>query len=164
MSLYKNFHNSFFILLFFLVPTINSIYFNIPRFEPQASDIILEGDAAASIGTIELINKYNYNCRAGRSTYANQVPLSDSATGEVTHFSTHFTFSIQKTTPSYGAGLSFFMAPVGYPIPPNSPGGFLGLFNSFPNPEWDPEFQHVGINNNSIKSAVFVPWNATLHS
>ncbi|RZC87269.1 hypothetical protein C5167_029818 [Papaver somniferum] len=164
------------------VPSMNSISFNITRFEPQASDIILEGDAAASIGTIQLINKYDYICRVGRATYAKQIPLWDAATGELTHFTTHFTFSIEKIPPSHGAGLAFFIAPVGYPIPPNSPGGFLGLFNttttddtslnhiihvefdSSSNPEWDPGFEHVGINNNSIESAVFVPWNATLHS
>ncbi|GAB4847192.1 L-type lectin-domain containing receptor kinase IX.1 [Ancistrocladus abbreviatus] len=73
------------------------------------------------------------------------------------------------------------MAPVGFQIPPNSNGGLLGLFNtttsdslenhiiavefdSFPNPEWDPPFEHVGINNNSIASAVYTPWNASLHS
>ncbi|RZC64275.1 hypothetical protein C5167_007966 [Papaver somniferum] len=161
---------------------MNSISFNIPRFEPQTRNIILEGDAATSIGTIELINKYTYMCRAGRATYAEQVPLWDSSTRELAHFTTHFTFSIQKSTPFYGAGLAFFIAPVGYPIPSNSPGGFLGLFNttttddtslnriihvefdSSPNPEWDPEFTHVGINKNSIKSAAVTYWNASMHS
>ena len=72
------------------------------------------------------------------------------------------------------------MAPVGLEIPPNSVGGFLGLFNttnsdssqnqivhvefdSFVNQEWDPTVQHVGINNNSISSAVYTTWNASLH-
>ncbi|KAJ7943780.1 putative Kinase [Quillaja saponaria] len=82
---------------------------------------------------------------------------------------------------SYGHGLVFFLAPVGFQIPPNSAGGFLGLFNtttsdssrnqivlvefdSYPNPEWDPPVEHVGINNNWISSAVYAPWNASLHS
>ncbi|XP_026390984.1 L-type lectin-domain containing receptor kinase IX.1-like [Papaver somniferum] len=183
MSLYTNFQNSFMVLFFFLLPIfMNSISFNMTRFEPQATNIILEGDAATVIGTIELINKDRYNCRVGRATCFEQVPLWDSATGKLTHFATHFTFSVENTTSEYGAGFAFFIAPVGYPIPPNSAGGFLGLFNttttdktslnqiitvefdSFANPEWDPDFTHVGINNNSIKSAVFVPWNATLHS
>ncbi|KAF2283863.1 hypothetical protein GH714_016615 [Hevea brasiliensis] len=30
--------------------------------------------------------------------------------------------------------------------------------------EWDPPVEHVGINNNSIASAVFTPWNASFHS
>ncbi|KAF3439165.1 hypothetical protein FNV43_RR17440 [Rhamnella rubrinervis] len=66
-------------------------------------------------------------------------------------------------------------------IPPNSAGGFLGLFNtttsyspqnqivlvefdSFYNSDWDPPGEHVGINNNSISSAVSTPWNASFHS
>ncbi|RZC87275.1 hypothetical protein C5167_029825 [Papaver somniferum] len=180
MSIYKNLCNSFFIILFFVVPMMNSISFNIPRFEPQTRNIILEGDAATSIGTIELINRYM--CRAGRATYAEQVPLWDSSPGGLAHFTTHFTFSIQKSTPFYGAGLAFFIAPVGHPIPSNSPGGFLGLFNttttddtslnriihvefdSSPNPEWDPDFTHVGINKYSIKSAAVTYWNASMHS
>ncbi|CAI0430902.1 unnamed protein product [Linum tenue] len=31
-------------------------------------------------------------------------------------------------------------------------------FDSFVNAVWDPPFRHVGINNNSISSAVFAPW------
>lgn len=37
-------------------------------------------------------------------------------------------------------------------------------FDSFSNPEWDPPYEHVGINKNSIASAVTTPWNASLHS
>ncbi|RZC64281.1 hypothetical protein C5167_007973 [Papaver somniferum] len=182
MSFYKNFCNSFFILLFFLIPTMNSISFNMPRFEYQASDIILEGDAVASMGTVEMINKKIYGSRVGRASYAKPVPLWDSATRELTHFTTHFMFSIQKPTPFYGDGLAFFIAPVGCPIPPNSAGGFLGLFNttttdktslnqiihvefdSFLNEEWDPDSTHVGMNNNSIESSVSSFWNASLYS
>ncbi|RZC87272.1 hypothetical protein C5167_029822 [Papaver somniferum] len=184
MSLYVYFCNSFLIFLCFLIPTINSISFNIPRFEPQTRNIILEGDALTSTGTnaIQLINEDEFICRVGRATYAEQIPLWDSTTGEVAHFTTHFTFSIYKSTPTEGAGLAFFIAPVGYPIPPNSAGGYLGLFNttttrdtsrnhiihvefdSFPNKEWEPDYEHVGINKNSIQSAVVAFWNATLHS
>ncbi|XP_026390994.1 L-type lectin-domain containing receptor kinase IX.1-like [Papaver somniferum] len=181
--LFKNFLTHFFLLVFFRLPAVNSIFFNISSFGPQTSDIILEGDATTKIGTVELINEYTYTCRVGRATYAKRVPLWDSTTGVLTDFTTHFTFSIDtlNKTP-YSAGLAFFVAPVGYPIPPNSAGGFLGLFNttttgdtshnqiihvefdSYPDPEWDPDFRHVGINNNSIKSTVVVPWNASLHS
>ncbi|CAL1377525.1 unnamed protein product [Linum trigynum] len=63
--------------------------------------------------------------------------------------------------------------------PANSADRFLGLYNlttsnsarnqilhvefdTFPNPEWDPPFQHVGINNNSVANSTL--WNATLHA
>lgn len=64
-------------------------------------------------------------------------------------------------------------------MPLNSAGHYLGLFNStttnsspivvvefdtFPNVEiGDPEYPHVGININSIKSAKDHPWNASLY-
>uniref|UniRef100_A0A2N9H0N3 Protein kinase domain-containing protein n=1 Tax=Fagus sylvatica TaxID=28930 RepID=A0A2N9H0N3_FAGSY len=81
----------------------------------------------------------------------------------------------------YTDGLAFFLAPVGFDIPPNSAGGNLGLFNhtttdsppyqivfvefdSFTNPEWDPNVTHVGIKNNSIGSANYTAWNASFHS
>ncbi|GMY12055.1 L-type lectin-domain containing receptor kinase IX.1-like [Fagus crenata] len=84
-------------------------------------------------------------------------------------------------SPTYGHGLAFFLAPVGFEIPPNSAGGFLGLFNtttsdssqnqivlvefdSYVNVEWDPSVEHVEINNNSIYSVVYTTWNASLHS
>ncbi|KAK4426532.1 L-type lectin-domain containing receptor kinase IX.1 [Sesamum alatum] len=84
-----------------------------------------------------------------------------------------------STTESHG--LSFFLAPIGFQIPLNSAGGYLALFNSsttdlsqtqivsvefdsFVNPEWDPPYEHVGINRNSISSSVTFPWNVALHS
>ncbi|OVA15243.1 Protein kinase domain [Macleaya cordata] len=172
-----------FFLFFLFLPTVNSLSFNIPRFDADAKNILLEGDAVASIGSIEMINKVNYLCRVGRATYAERVPLWDLATGKLSDFTNHFSFSIDTRNSSfYGHGLAFFIAPVGFQIPPNSAGGFLGLFNttttdttslnqiivvefdSFSNPEWDPPGEHVGINNNSIASAVSAPWNASLHS
>lgn len=82
--------------------------------------------------------------------------------------------------PFYGHGLAFFLASVDFQIPTNSIGGFLGLFNStnrlpghqvfavefdsYVNEDWDPPYQHAGINSNSISSAVASPWNASLQS
>ncbi|KAB1219360.1 L-type lectin-domain containing receptor kinase IX.1 [Morella rubra] len=84
---------------------------------------------------------------------------------------------------SRGDGLAFFLAPAGFEIPQNSGGEFLVLFNtttstvnsiqnqivlvkfdSVPNPQWDPPFPHVGINENSLFSSVDAPWNVSLHS
>ncbi|GKU98686.1 hypothetical protein SLEP1_g11658 [Rubroshorea leprosula] len=79
--------------------------------------------------------------------------------------------------------LFFFLAHVEFQIPPNSAGGFLGLFNTttsyfplnkivtvefdtFNNPEWDPQDvqSHVGINNNTIASVVYTSWDASFHN
>ncbi|KAG6646939.1 L-type lectin-domain containing receptor kinase IX.1-like [Carya illinoinensis] len=176
--------NNFFKLTFFafcVFPSANSVSFKISRFESNLSNIQYHGDAVTSVGAVEM-NKVNYLCRVGWATYAEKVPLWDSKTGNLSDFTTRFSFIIDtQGSDSYGHGLAFFLAPVGFEIPPNSAGGFLGLFNttssdsilnqivlvefdSFVNSEWDPPFQHVGINNNSISSAVYTPWNASLHS
>ncbi|XP_062143337.1 L-type lectin-domain containing receptor kinase IX.1-like [Alnus glutinosa] len=174
------------LLLFFfliLLPTAYSVSFQITRFEPTATDILYLGDAVPSVGAIEMINKYRYVCRVGWAIYAKRVPLWDSDTRKLTNFTTHYSFTINtQGAPHYASGLAFFLAPAGFEIPPNSCAGFLGLFNtttsadssrnqivlvefdSFPNPEWDPQVEHVGINTNSIASAIYTPWNASSHS
>ncbi|KDP41161.1 hypothetical protein JCGZ_03655 [Jatropha curcas] len=175
------------LLLVIVIPLSNSVYLKKSRFDPDVADIIYHGDAAPSSGVIELINRYTYTCRVGWATLAKRVPLWDSNSGQVSDFTTHFTFIIDTQGQSqsrYGHGLAFFLSAAGFEIPPNSAGGFLGLFNtstiddtsknqivivefdSFPNPEWDPQpvMGHVGINNKSLSSVVYTGWNASFHS
>ncbi|KAJ4836294.1 hypothetical protein Tsubulata_008026, partial [Turnera subulata] len=115
-------------------------------------------------------------------TYRERIPIWDSTTRRLTDFTSHYSFYIDiQGRVTYAAGFAFFLASAGFHIPTNSAGGFLGLFNlttntspadkivhiefdTFPNPEWDPPLQHVGINNNSLTSANYTPWNATLHA
>ncbi|GLT45978.1 hypothetical protein SLA2020_197710 [Shorea laevis] len=107
----------------------------------------------------------------------------DSNSGKLSDFTCHFSFSINALSPNMtNDGIEFFLAPVGFQIPPNFASGYLGLFNTttrdsssnkiisvefdtYQNPEWDPmEVQtHVGININSIRSVVYTPWNASFH-
>ena len=177
------FYGLFKLLLFFLLfllPYANSVSFQISRFESNASNIQYHGDAVPSFGVIEM-NKVNPLCRVGWATYVERVPLWDSNTGNLSDFTTHFSFIIDTHGSStYGDGLAFFLAPAGFEIPPNSAGSTLGLFNttsdsphnqivlvefdSVPNLVWDPPVEHVGININSISSATYNPWNASLHS
>lgn len=170
----------FFLFFIFLLPFADSVHFQISRFNSDQADMLYQGDALPSVGAVELINKVDYLCRVGWATYAQSVPLWDSS-GKVADFTTNFSFSINtQGAPQYGHGLAFFLAPEGFQIPPNSDGGFLGLFNtttsdssqnqivhvefdSFPNPEWDPPFEHIGININSIASATSTPWNVSSH-
>ncbi|XVE83028.1 hypothetical protein DITRI_Ditri16bG0053800 [Diplodiscus trichospermus] len=103
--------------------------------------------------------------------------------GEVFDFSTQFSFQINIQNASKWLWLCFFLAPVGFQIPPNFAGGFLRLFNSttsdshsnqivsivfdsFENPKWDlhGNSDHVRINNNFIASTVYNHWNASFHS
>ncbi|KAK9166208.1 hypothetical protein Scep_001399 [Stephania cephalantha] len=113
----------------------------------------------------------DYLTRVGQATYANKVRIWDSSSGKLTDFTTHFSFFIDtKGSRSYSDGLVFFIAPVGFQIPLNSAGEFLGLFNSttsgansinhiicvefdtYWNPKWDPQGvdNHVGINGDAI--------------
>ncbi|KAL5556705.1 hypothetical protein UlMin_038941 [Ulmus minor] len=174
---------TFFPLLFFflfLFPYTDSVNFQITRFDPTSGDIFYQGDAIPSDGAVELIKKDTYVSSVGCATYVDKIPLSDRDTGKVADFTTHFTFTITTQDKNYGHGIAFFLAPVGFQMVPNSAGGFLGLYNtttsdstrnqlvhvefdSFSNPDWDPSFEHVGININSIASAVFTPWNASFH-
>ncbi|PWA46326.1 concanavalin A-like lectin protein kinase family protein [Artemisia annua] len=163
------------------VPLLNDVYFEITRFDTDATNILYLGDAVPSVGTIEF-NKVNYITRVSQAIYADTIPIWDRKSGKLTDFTTHFTFIIDTQGASlYGHRLTFFLAPVGFQIRPNSAGGFLGLFNttytdssrnqmiviefdSYVNVEWDPPFEHVGINKNSISSARYTTWNASLHS
>ncbi|EEF35157.1 kinase, putative [Ricinus communis] len=160
-SLYFSFlhhrpHLLLLLLLFLLIilPSANSVSFQIARFDLSDTSIICEGGAYFCVGAIEL-NSDSYMCQVGRATYAEKVPIWDSQTNRLSDFSTHFTFFIDVlASPSYGSGLSFFLAPYGFPIPTNSAC----------DPEWDPPVEHVGINNNSLSSAACIKWNASLHS
>ncbi|KAK8712977.1 hypothetical protein V6N13_148205 [Hibiscus sabdariffa] len=166
----------------FLLPCVDSISFNISRFDSDATNVFYQGGARPSVGAVDF-NSLLYFCQVGRVIYAESVPIWDSNTREVTDFTTHFSFAIDTQGQArlhYAAGLAFFLAPVGSEIPPNSAGGFLGLFNTttsdssrnqvvlvefdtFPNPEWDPDVEHVGININSISSVTYAPWNFSLY-
>ncbi|KAJ0660311.1 putative protein kinase RLK-Pelle-L-LEC family [Helianthus annuus] len=168
---------------FFLLPFSESVYFKIDRFSADATNILYRGDAIPSVGSIEF-NKVNYITRVGQAIYSDAVPIWDHKSRKLTDFTTHFTFIIDtlgRSKSYYGHGLTFFLAPVTFQIPPNSAGCFLGLFNTtytdsprnqmiviefdtFVNPEWDPPVEHVGINKNSIHSSVYTAWNASLHS
>ncbi|KAI4324245.1 hypothetical protein L6164_023799 [Bauhinia variegata] len=132
----------------------------------------MEGDATISPdGNIEL-NTDSPIC-VGRLTYAQPLRLWDSSKGVATDFSTRFSFTIADPTQSLdslGDGFAFYMAPINFPIPPNSAGLYLGLFNSSTskdesknsivfvefdicaNQDIDPSFPHVGINQDSLRS------------
>ncbi|KAK4772905.1 hypothetical protein SAY87_027924 [Trapa incisa] len=171
------------ISLQFFLSLACSLSFNLTQFDPRATEMVYEGDAAAANGAIE-INCVDYRFRVGRATYVMPVRIWDSSTGFISDFTTHFSFMIEASNSTLpGGGLVFFLASVGFPIPHNSAGGFLGLFNTtmatsvsadrnsrsivmvefdtFPDKEWDPSTQHIGININSISSAAYAIWDAS---
>ncbi|RZC87264.1 hypothetical protein C5167_029815 [Papaver somniferum] len=157
-------------LLHLPTPT-NSISFKFSNFSQGDSKIHLENDLVIAHNAIAL------NGTVGRATYSEPIQLWDASTGRLTDFETHFSFIIKcqdDSSPSYCNGITFFLAPFESKIPPNSGDGYLGLmskgvgqknltkdkivaveFDTFQN-SWDPSYDHVGINVNSIVSVTNV--------
>ncbi|KAK1417750.1 hypothetical protein QVD17_26884 [Tagetes erecta] len=176
-----------YILLFvsfflFLLPLSESIDFEITSFLSDTRNIVYSGDTVPSAGAAEL-NRVDQYMRVGHVTYADAVQIWDKKSGKLSDFTTHFTFVIDTQNKSdYGDAFSFFLAPAGFQIPPNSAGEYLGLlnttnfnspqnhmviveFDTFGNLLTDPILEgHVGININSISSASYTAWNASVHS
>uniref|UniRef100_A0A162B2C1 Legume lectin domain-containing protein n=1 Tax=Daucus carota subsp. sativus TaxID=79200 RepID=A0A162B2C1_DAUCS len=114
----------------------------------------------------------------GRATYYQPMTLWDDRSGNLTDFTTHFSFIINsQNRTKYGDGMAFFLAPVGSKIPRTATkGGSLGLttdeqplnstdnpfiaveFDVYTNPGWDPVGEHVGIDLSSMKSVTNVSW------
>ncbi|CAN6162266.1 unnamed protein product [Urochloa humidicola] len=100
-------------------------------------DLSFEGDAYIGNGSIILAKEQltgNTTSRSGRVSYAYPVSLRSNDTGEVLGFSANFSFVINGSQSPIdidtGGGLAFFLAPYPSRMPPNSEGGYLGLFNS----------------------------------
>ncbi|RYQ92776.1 hypothetical protein Ahy_B09g099011 isoform C [Arachis hypogaea] len=114
--------------------------------------------------------------RVGRVLFSDPVHLYDHS-GLRAGFETTFVFRISKPynteyTPGPGDGLAFFLASADTEIPPESSGKFLGLFNdasdrivavefdTFSNSDiGDPNYPHIGIDVNSIRSSKVCYWN-----
>jgi hypothetical protein len=152
----------------------NSLFFNITNFDDPtvAKNISFQGDGRITNGSIDL-NKVSYLFRVGRAIYSQPLHLWDKNAKTLTSFTTRFTFTINSLNDtSYGDGFVFFLAPVGYQIPPNSAGGVFGLFNATTNSDFvmnyvvavefdtfvgsiDPPMKHVGIDDNALTSVAF---------
>ncbi|KAL9270648.1 L-type lectin-domain containing receptor kinase IX.1-like protein [Drosera capensis] len=168
------------VALVYILPSVRSLEFNFTSFEPNGQNITYEKDAFASSGIIQLTKNQQDSTltdSVGRASYSHQVQLWDPVTGNLTDFTTHFTFRIKQASSSeYGDGLAFFLAPFNATTPNNSTGGSLGLFSagqtsvgisenstvgvefdSYMN-TFDPSDNHVGIDVNSIVSVTNVSW------
>lgn len=171
------------VALVYILPSVRSLEFNFTSFEPNGQNISYENDAFASNGVIQLTKNQvgALTDSVGRASYSHPVQLWDPVTGNLTDFTTHFTFIIQQVSSSqYGDGLAFFLAPFNATTPNNSAGGSLGLFSSgqtsvgisensivgvefdsFKN-SFDPSDNHVGIDVNSIVSVTNVSWPSSI--
>ncbi|KAL7236088.1 hypothetical protein ACSBR1_019371 [Camellia fascicularis] len=169
----------FFLVLLFFYANATPLSFNLSTIQHNDSLINCTGDASISSQGIQvtrdtdMYNASSLQWRTGRATCTQLMHLWDAATGNLTDFSTNFSFIIRGN--NYGEGLAFFLAPNGSNIPPNSTGGGLGLinenqttastgvnrfvaveFDTYKNNPWQEglPINHVGINVNSRSSAV----------
>ncbi|KAJ6315301.1 hypothetical protein OIU78_018732 [Salix suchowensis] len=165
-----------------IIPSAGGLSFNFSGFSPGDPNITYEGNASSSAGgAIQLTTNRrdaNLNLSSGRATYHRPMQLWDKASGNLTDFTTHFTFSIDSQNAStYGDGLAFFLGPE--QLPPLFVGGSLGLlrsnqplnttdnqfvaveFDIFQN-YFDPPREHVGIDINSLKSENNITWECDI--
>ncbi|EEF29998.1 lectin 7 [Ricinus communis] len=170
------------VMLLLTIPCARSVSFTFKTFYPNIGGISFQGDAFTSSGVLQLTRNQvdnNLTYSAGRVSYIPPVQIWDSETGKLADFTSRFSFiakDVKYDQTIYGDGLAFFLAPVDSEIPPKSVGGYLALlspdtavngskqnqivaveFDSYQNP-WDPSFDHVGINVNSIISVANAPW------
>ncbi|XP_010273739.1 PREDICTED: L-type lectin-domain containing receptor kinase IX.1-like [Nelumbo nucifera] len=188
LPIFDYFHIS--ILFLLLIPSANPLSFNFSGSDQSTRDIIrLEGHAAISYKDIDFTENLSINnASCGRASFKNPVHLYDNATGNLTDFSTNFSFSITRTDQEFliAEGLAFFLAPSGSNLPVDSSGGALGLvrysqmedntknqiiaveFDTFGN-VFDPvpysenlsrPMYHVGIDINSVKSVTTANWTS----
>ncbi|KAG5254016.1 L-type lectin-domain containing receptor kinase [Salix suchowensis] len=165
-----------------IIPSAGGLSFNFTGFSPGDPNITYDGNASASGGAIQLTTNRkdaDMNSSSGRATYHIPMQLWDKASGNLTDFTTHFSFSINSQKAStYGDGLAFFLGPEELP-PLRFLGEGLGLlrsnqplnttdnqfvaveFDIFQN-DFDPPREHVGIDINSMKSVNYITWKCNI--
>ncbi|KAK0606798.1 hypothetical protein LWI29_004518 [Acer saccharum] len=172
-----------FLCFVFQFPSLYAISFNYPNFLDN-SKINRSSDAFITSNGILSLTKnqadLSRQSSVGRAVYAEEMHLWDAGAGQIADFSTHFSFNIsQLPGGSGGDGLTFFLSPNGSQVPERARGGCLALisncsnlnqsenpivaveFDTFKN-HWDPSYNHVGININSIQSVTNLTWDTSM--
>ncbi|KAB8518536.1 hypothetical protein FH972_025419 [Carpinus fangiana] len=175
---FPKFLSLFYLLMITNFFSVTSVRFNLSSFNYSESDISWER-AFPENQEIKLTGneKQVKTNLVGRATYSSPMHLWDMASGNLTDFTTHFSFVIDsQNNKNYADGLAFFLAPKGSRIPDNSSGGAMGLargdqrenstdnpfvaveFDIYTNKQFDPPGVHLGIDINSLKSSANVSW------
>ncbi|KAG6652753.1 hypothetical protein CIPAW_05G028100, partial [Carya illinoinensis] len=163
---------------FLLIPFTSAISFNYTSFSSNDTNITYDQRAAAANNVIRLTGNQAHKQFVGRATYSRPMHLWDKISGNLTDFTTHFSFVIDsQNRTAYGDGLVFFLDRAGSKIPESvTKGGTMGLtrdgqelnttdnhfvaveFDIYQNSRWDPPGLHVGIDIKSMRSIANVSW------
>nr|5U38_A Chain A, Lectin [Platypodium elegans] len=162
----------------------DSLSFSFINFDRDERNLIFQGDAHTSRNNILQLTRTDSNGAPVRSTvgrilHSAQVRLWEKSTNRVANFQTQFSFFLSSPLSNPADGIAFFIAPPDTTIPSGSAGGLLGLFNprtalnesanqvlavefdtffAQNSNTWDPNYQHIGIDVNSIRSSKVVRW------
>nr|AUD40029.1 lectin [Sophora flavescens] len=172
-----------FLLLLNNVNSSDDLSFNFNKFVPNETDVLFQGDASvSSTGVLQVTKVENGKPKpysVGRARYAAPVHIWENTTGRVASFSTSFSFVVKAPGATETSdGLAFFLAPPDSQIPSGRVSKYLGLFDN-PNynssnqivavefdtyfghyyDPWDPSYQHIGIDVNSINSTKTARWD-----
>ncbi|XP_022762391.1 L-type lectin-domain containing receptor kinase IX.1-like [Durio zibethinus] len=167
------------VLFCLITPFTNALSFNFTSFTTNDNNISYQNAYPANQAIQLTANQRDLQMTAsiGRATYNKPMHLWDKASGNLTDFTTRFTFVIDsQNSTSYGDGIAFFLEPKGSRIPDNvTKGGSLALasdgmqlnttvnrfvaveFDIYQN-TWDPEHEHVGVDINSMQSISNITW------
>lgn len=176
-------------MLFLIIPLAHGhlVSFDYPMFSYDCKEPPkLDGDATIedSDKVIRLTGYPDDPDKAfgvGRVTSPKLIKLYDNISNQGYDFSTKFSFTIFSNHSSYGDGLAFFLASSNLPKANHiGGGGGLGLvpesivalnsteysfvsveFDTYQN-SWDPRFNHVGVNVNSVVSDTSIEWFANV--
>ncbi|KAK7252261.1 hypothetical protein RIF29_36089 [Crotalaria pallida] len=176
LSLIASFHVTL-TLLFAVISHAAPLAFNYKQFSDIGNTLNLTADVYQEKDVLQL-TRYEKDS-LGRVIYYKQLHLWDRNSGKVTDFTTHFSFSINTPNKSYdGDGITFFLAQPNFPLPVPRDGSGIGLvsrpqlrdtnytnehpfvaveFDTVVN-EWDPAYDHVGIDVASISTAYTTQW------
>ncbi|PRQ31130.1 putative protein kinase RLK-Pelle-L-LEC family [Rosa chinensis] len=175
------------LLLFVLTFSATPLTFNFSSFPANTRTLFLEGDASID-GSLRLTKSALddvMNMSTGRATFGESFLLRQNE--KLADFTSSFTFSISSTDIHGGDGLVFFIAPngsllldkaseggcnLGLPVNTKRPKfttrySFVAVeFDIYPNGRTsgqptieDPDYDHVGIDINSVKSYLTTEWN-----
>ncbi|MED6125632.1 hypothetical protein PIB30_070458 [Stylosanthes scabra] len=153
--------------------------FTFNKFERlSGKDLIFQGDASISKNNVLNLTTVAQNglpqsTSVGRVLYSAPIHIFSSS-ALVSSFETTFTFRISANSNNFADGLAFFIAAPETTIPSGSNGRLLGLFSgpyttdkvvavefdTYPNRDiGDPDFSHVGIDINTLKSSATSKWD-----